>query len=112
MEPQLYALALRLTNTVKIMEYSKDHDGTCDVVYMTVNEKGETQNVFATLGMAIDDVYLQSKRISEELHRKLTRTKFSWRGRDGIDYSLEVKVCPVCKNVNMDYMARPRSCTL
>ena len=78
-------------------------------VYLIVNEKGETLNVFATAGMAIDDIAQNACRIEENHITEKTATMLKWKGRDGKEYSLEIKRCPVCKDVTMDYMNKPRA---
>lgn len=77
-------------------------------VYLTVNEKGETQNVFATVGMAIDAIAYNKCRIMPDHIIEETMTSFKWKGNDGKIYSLTIMECPVCKDVTMDYMNKPR----
>ena len=81
-------------------------------VYLTVNEKGETQNVFATLGMAIDAIAYNKCRIMPDHIIEDTMTSMKWKGNDSKTYSLEIKECPVCKDVTRDYMNCPRTLTL
>lgn len=81
-------------------------------VYLKVNEKGETENVFATLGRAIDDLALEGVRIDENLIKSKTISSLKWQGRDGKSRSYEIKEAPICKDVNFDYMDMPRTLTL
>ena len=81
-------------------------------VYLTVNEKGETQNVFATIGMAIDAIAYAAGRITPGFVTGMTLTSVRWKGNDKKEYSLEILECPVCKDVTMDYMCKPRSLNL
>ena len=60
-------------------------------VYLTVNEKGETQNVFATLGMAIDAIAYNKCRIMPDHIIEDTMTSMKWKGNDSKTYSLEIK---------------------
>lgn len=78
-------------------------------VYLIVDENNVTVNVFASLGLAIADIELNKKRIVKENHNpESTLTNFMWGGRDGKQHSLTVKECPICENVNLDYMDQPR----
>lgn len=77
-------------------------------VYLKVNQNGETENVFATIGKAIDDLDLEAKRIEESLIVSKTLSTLKWRGRDGKDYSYEIKECPICNDISLDYMDCPR----
>ena len=81
-------------------------------VYLIVNEKGETENVFATLGMAIHAIEFKKTRICPEFitYDSLTRTE--WTGRDGVGHSRQVQEIYICKNVTLDYMDRPRDVKL
>jgi hypothetical protein len=83
-----------------------------DDMYLTVDQDGVAQNLFATLGMAIDAVAYDKTRLMEDCITEHTPTLLKWKGRDGKDYSLEVMRCPVCKDVTRDYMERPRSVEL
>jgi hypothetical protein len=80
-----------------------------DYVYLTVDGNGVTKNVFATLGMAIDAIEMCEERICEELITERTITSLKWNGRDGNEYSLEIKKCPICTDVRVDYMNEPRA---
>lgn len=77
-------------------------------VYLKVNQNGETENVFATIGKAIDDLYLEAKRIDENLIVSKTLSTLKWRGRNGKDFSYEIKECPICNDISLDYMDCPR----
>lgn len=77
-------------------------------VYLKVNQNGETENVFATVGKAIDDLDLEAKRIEESLIISKTLSTLKWRGRDGKNYSYEIKECPICNDIRIDYTDRPR----
>lgn len=81
-------------------------------VYLTVNEKGVTENVFATLGMAIDAIEMAANRIEESFIEERTISFLKWKGRDQKSYSLEIKKCPICTDVKMDYMNRPKVFTI
>lgn len=81
-------------------------------VYLTVNEKGVTENVFATLGMAIDAIEMAANRIEESFIEERTISSLKWKGRDKKSYSLEIKKCPICTDVKMDYMNRPKVFTI
>ena len=93
----------------QILKYSKNKPLT---VYLTVNEKGETQNCFATLGTAIDAIAYDAGRIMPDHMTEKTLTYFTWKGNDGKRHSLEIKECPICKDVTLDYMSKPRAITL
>lgn len=77
-------------------------------VYLKVNQNGETENVFATIGKAIDDLSLEAKRIDESLIVSKTLSTIKWRGRNGKDFSYEIKECPICDDISLDYMDCPR----
>lgn len=94
------------------MEFPKDYKSGVSVIYLTVDEKGATLNVFATLGAAIDAVKYDSRRIREDLIDELTPTKCKWHDIQGDPHSLEVKVCPVCTDFALDYMNHPRALEL
>lgn len=81
-------------------------------VYLKVNQNGETENVFATIGKAIDDLDLEAKRIDENLIVSKTLSTLKWRGRNGKDFSYEIKECPVCNDIRLDYMNCPRILSL
>lgn len=77
-------------------------------VYLIV-QNGETVNVFATLGLAIDCIAYNANRIAKECITSQTLTKLEWKGRDTSENVLEIKECPICKDVTLDYMDKPRS---
>ena len=79
-----------------------------DYVYLTVDEKGVTENVFATLGMAIDAIEMAAKRVEESFIEERTISSLKWKKKKKKSYSLEIKKCPICTDVKMDYMNRPR----
>lgn len=81
-------------------------------VYLKVNQNGETENVFATIGKAIDDLVLEAKRIDESHIMSKTLTTLEWRGINGKDFSYEIKECPICNDIRIDYMNRPRILSL
>lgn len=81
-------------------------------VYLKVNQNGETVNVFATVGGAIDDLNLEAARIDKNLIVSKTLSTLKWRGREGKIYSYEIKECPICKDISLDYMYYPRVFTL
>lgn len=83
-----------------------------DYVYLTVDGNGVTKNVFATLGMAIDAIEMAAKRVEESFIEERTISSLKWKGRNGNEYSLEIKKCPICTDVRMDYMNRPRVFTI
>jgi hypothetical protein len=77
-------------------------------VYLKVNQDKETENVFSTIDKAIDDLDLEAKRIEENLIVSKTLSTLKWRGMDGKDYSYEIKECPICNDIRIDYMDSPR----
>ena len=77
-------------------------------VYLIVNERGETLNVYGTIGMAIDAIGYQACRIDKGCIKSRTLTKIEWTGRDGNDYSEEIFECPICTDFTLDYMNKPR----
>lgn len=77
-------------------------------VYLKVNQNGETKNVFTMIGKAIDDLDLEAKRIDESLIKSKTLFTLKWTGRNGKDYSYEIKECPICDDISLDYMNCPR----
>ena len=81
-------------------------------MYLTVDQDGVTQNLFATLGKAIDAIAYDKGRIMPDSIIESTLTMYKWKGTDGKIYSLEVKQCPVCKDVTLDYTNRPRNIEL
>lgn len=78
-------------------------------VFLTVNQDGETQNVFATVGMAIDAIAYDKGRVMPDHIVESSPTAYKWKGNDGKIYSLEIMECDVCKDVTMDYMCKPRT---
>lgn len=78
-------------------------------VYLKVNQNGETENVFATIGKAIDDLDLEAKRIEESHIVSKTLSTLKWRGRNGKDFSYEIKECPICDDIRIDYTLCPRA---
>lgn len=91
------------------MDNMKKYGRESMTVYLTVNEKGETQNVFMTIGMAIDAIAYNKVRIMSDHIIEETMTSFKWKGNDGKTYSLEIMECDVCKDVTYDYMCKPRT---
>ena len=87
-------------------------NASVDDMFITVDQDGCMQNLFATLGKAIDAVAYEKTRIVKDSIIEHTPTMLKWRGRDSLVYSLEVKSCPVCKDVTLDYMNRPRTIEL
>lgn len=81
-------------------------------VYLIANEKSETLNVYATVGMAIDAISYNARRIANDSILELSRTKLKWRGRNGDKHFLEIRECPICKDVTLDYMNMPRTFVL
>ena len=77
-------------------------------VFLIVDENEVTQNIYATLGMAIDAIEYNARRIMPENIRFKTKTSLEWGGRDDKHYGLFIKVCPICKDVTLDYMDKPR----
>ena len=80
-------------------------------VYLKVNQNGETKNVFATVGKAIDDLDLDAERIEKSSIISKTLSTLKWKGRDGKNYSYEIKECPICEDIHLDYMDIPRALT-
>ena len=78
-------------------------------VYLKVNQDGETKNVFTTVGKAIDNLSLEAKRINKSLIVSKTLSTLKWKGRDGKNYSYEIKECPMCDDIHLDYMDYPRA---
>lgn len=78
-------------------------------VYLIVDESGKTLNVFATIGMAIDCIGLCAKRIEPSFITFRDLTCVQWNGRNGQEHSCKIEKCPICTDVNMDYMNRPRN---
>lgn len=93
----------------QILKYSKDKPL---MVYLTVNENGETQNCFSTIGTAIDAIAYDAGRIMPNNIIEQTLTSYKWKGNNGENHSLEIKECPICKDVTLDYMNKPRSITI
>ncbi len=80
-------------------------------VYLKVNQDGKTKNVFSTVGKAIDNLSLESKRIDKSHIVSKTLSTLKWKGRDGKFYSYEIKECPICEDIHLDYMDCPRALT-
>lgn len=80
-------------------------------VYLKVDQDGKTKNVFATVGKAIDNLSLEAKRINKSLIISKTLSTLKWNGRDGKNYSYEIKECPICEDIHLDYMDFPRALT-
>lgn len=78
-------------------------------VYLKVNQDGETKNVFTTVGKAIDNLSLEAKRINKSLIVSKTLSTLKWKGGDGKNYSYEIKECPICDDIHLDYMDCPRA---
>ena len=78
-------------------------------VFLTVNETGETQNVFATIGIAIDAIAYDKGRIMPDHITEETMTSYKWKETNGTEHSLEIKECDICKDVTLDYMYKPRT---
>ena len=77
-------------------------------VYLKVDQDGKTKNVFSTVGKAIDNLSLEAKRIDKSLIISKTLSTLKWKGRDGKNYSYEIKECPICEDIHLDYMDFPR----
>jgi len=77
-------------------------------VYLKVDEDGKTLNVFDSLGMAICGIEQETKRISKEFITLQSVTRLEWTGRDGKKRIREIRECPICKDVTLDYMGGPR----
>ncbi len=77
-------------------------------VYLKVNEKGETENAFASIGMAICGIEQEAKRIEPQFITKQTLTELVWTGRDGIERSFKIMEAPIVTNVSLDYMNKVR----
>ena len=80
-------------------------------VYLKVDQDGKTKNVFATVCKAIDNLSLEAKRINKSLIISKTLSTLKWKGRDGKNYSYEIKECPICEDIHLDYMNYPRALT-
>ena len=80
-------------------------------VYLKINEKGETVNVFDSLGKAISGIEMEAKRIFAELIEHQSLTKIVWHEKIDTEkkHSYEIKECPICDFVELDYMDRPRA---
>lgn len=94
-----------------LLTLPEDEHGN-QVVYLTVNEKNEVQNVFVTIGMAIDSIGYNAKRLDYNCIDSKSLSKLEWHGRDGKKHSLEIKVCSPCTDMSLDYMYRPRALAL
>ena len=77
-------------------------------VYLKVDQDGKTKNVFSTVGKAIDNLSLEAKRIDKSHIVSKTLSTLKWKGRDGKNYSYEIKECPICEDIHLDYMDFPR----
>lgn len=79
-------------------------------VYLKINENGVTLNVFGSLGMAICGIEQEAKRIFAELIEEQTLTKIVWHEKQNpeIKHSRTIVECPICKDVELDYMEGPR----
>ena len=80
-------------------------------VYLKVDQDGKTKNVFSTVGKAIDNLSLEAKRIDKSHIVSKTLSTLKWKGRDGKNYSYEIKECPICEDTHLDYMDLPRALT-
>ena len=80
-------------------------------VYLKVDQDGKTKNVFSTFGKAIDNLSLEAKRIDKSHIVSKTLSTLKWKGRDGKNYSYEIKECPICEDIHLDYMDFPRALT-
>lgn len=80
-------------------------------VYLKVDQDGKTKNVFSTFGKAIDNLSLEAKRIDKSHIVSKTLSTLKWKGRDGKNYSYEIKECPICEDIHLDYMDYPRALT-
>ena len=80
-------------------------------VYLKVDQDGKTKNVFSTVGKAIDNLSLEAKRIDKSHIVSKTLSTLKWKGRDGKNYSYELKECPICADIHLDYMDFPRALT-
>lgn len=80
-------------------------------VYLKINEKGETLNVFGSLGMAICGIEQEARRIFAELIEEQTLTKIVWHEKPNpeIKRSRTIVECPICTDINSDYMFGPRT---
>ena len=79
--------------------------------YLKVDQDGKTKNVFATIGKAIDNLSLEAKRIDKSHIVSKTLSTLKWKGRDGKNYSYEIKECSICEDIHLDYMDYPRALT-
>ena len=80
-------------------------------VYLKVDQDCKTKNVFSTVGKAIDNLSLEAKRIDKSHIVSKTLSTLKWKGRDGKNYSYEIKECPICEDIHLDYMDFPRALT-
>lgn len=82
-----------------------------ETVYLKVNEKGETVNVFGSLGMAICGIEMSVSRTCDDLIEEHTLTKLVWHERMNteIKHSYTIMECPVCTDITLDYMDAPRA---
>lgn len=94
-----------------VLTLPEDNHGN-QVVLLTVDENNKVQNVFVTIGMAIDSIGYNANRLDPNCIEKRSLTKLEWHGRDGQKHSLEIKKCSPCTDVSLDYMDRPRALAL
>ena len=82
-----------------------------EYVYLKINEKGETVNVFDSLGMAICGIEQEAKRIYADLIEKQTLTELVWHDKMDPErkHSYTIKECSICTDVSQDYMYGPRA---
>lgn len=78
-------------------------------VYLIVDDTEVTHNVYATVGMALDAIEYNYYRLDPDCVLELSRTKLRWKDRHGKERFLEIKECPICKDITMDYMNTPRA---
>lgn len=78
-------------------------------VYLIVDDKDVTHNVYATIGMALDAITYNYHRLDADNVLEISRTKLKWRYRQGNERFMEIKECPICKDVTNDYMSQPRA---
>lgn len=89
----------------RFMNYIQNNDLK---VYLIVDDKGVTHNVYGTVGMALDAISYNYHRLDPEFVLEVSRTKLKWKDRQGNERFMEIKECPICKDVTMDYMNMPR----
>ena len=81
-------------------------------VYLIVDNDEVTHNVYATVGMALDAIAYNYHRLDPDLVLELSRTKLKWRDRQGNERFMEIRECPICNDVTLDYMSQPRKFSL